>query len=150
MAASLTEQHNRVQSSTGTAQSTATVKDPAYYAPLHRTINEGDWNAVEEFFKSNSDAKIVSISDRSETALHLAVFAGNGKMVEKLVDVMPAEALELKESSGRTAFAYAALAGDVRAAMAMVRKNPELPQIRSNIGMSPIAFAALNRQKDMV
>ncbi|XP_026434501.1 ankyrin repeat-containing protein NPR4-like [Papaver somniferum] len=76
--------------------------------------------------------------------------------VEKLVALMPSDALELKNCDGETTLHFVAAAGLIRAAKAMVTKNPNLTQMRDNNEWVPLVTAAYSanssneRSKEMV
>lgn len=90
------------------------------------------------------------ISSEAETALHVAVKSGGKKasdLVKKLVELMPREALALKQSDGNTALHCAAMVGNTETAKALVDKNPELVYILNKQNRSAVVEAAMYRQK---
>ncbi|KAA8541271.1 hypothetical protein F0562_025234 [Nyssa sinensis] len=93
---------------------------------------------------------MVSSQKSQETALHVAAAVGHVHFVKKLVDKMDEHHLEIQNKIGNTALSFAAATGNVRIAKYMVTKDPRLPSIRGPQAKSPLYFAALLEQRDMV
>ncbi|KAL0308410.1 UNVERIFIED_CONTAM: hypothetical protein Sradi_5783300 [Sesamum radiatum] len=67
------------------------------YLPLHKAAIRGDWESASKFFDSNPDAVSARITKNLETVLHIAVGRSEASsFVEKLVEMMPTDALSLK------------------------------------------------------
>ncbi|KAI3931527.1 hypothetical protein MKW92_011129 [Papaver armeniacum] len=112
------------------------------YEPLYDAAVKGDWETANEFFNKNPNAKTELISVDSETALHVAVINDRQKFVEKIVDIMPSEALAYKtKRRGNTALHYAAVHGCSKVAAVLVNKNQYLPQIRDQKRRVPLEVA---------
>ncbi|XP_024017265.1 ankyrin repeat-containing protein NPR4 [Morus notabilis] len=77
------------------------------------------------------------------TALHVAACEGHSDFVEKLAQLMPVEALEMVDEFGRTALHYAAFSGILKAAIAQVKKNPNLTSILDSQGWTPLLRACV-------
>ncbi|XP_059635949.1 uncharacterized protein LOC132278153 [Cornus florida] len=80
----------------------------------------------------DEDAFTACFSTNKETLLHRAV--GRGKsiiFVEKLIELMPREALALQNGQGETALSVTARSGNTKAAMILVDKNPSLLQMKT-------------------
>ncbi|KAI8000753.1 hypothetical protein LOK49_LG09G01103 [Camellia lanceoleosa] len=66
------------------------------YIPLLRAALRGDWDSAKRIFDQDEAAFTANITDYEETALHVSVSSARSiDFVKKLVDLMPAEALEL-------------------------------------------------------
>ena len=63
---------------------------------------------------------------------------------------MEKEDLELQNQNGQTALCLAAMAGNVKIAMILVKKNNALLDIPDSRGMMPLYMAALFGKHDMV
>ncbi|KAE9448843.1 hypothetical protein C3L33_19256, partial [Rhododendron williamsianum] len=91
-----------------------------------------------------------------DTALHIAVGVGKANIhfVEKLVELMPVEALAFKNNGGATALHLAALVGNTEAAAILVDKHSPLLYIDApgiaggNDIMLPIHHAAVFGGRD--
>ncbi|RZC90076.1 hypothetical protein C5167_044706 [Papaver somniferum] len=112
------------------------------YEPLYDAAVKGDWEKANEFFQKNPNAKTEFISVDSETALHVAVINDRLKFVEKIVELMPSEALAYAtKRRGNTALHYAAVHGCSKVAAVLVKKNQHLPQIRDQKRRVPLEVA---------
>ncbi|KAA8541194.1 hypothetical protein F0562_025199 [Nyssa sinensis] len=122
------------------------------YVPLHIAALQGDWKAAKGIIDQNPTDQLVNahITEGQETALHVAAAAEHVYFVEKLVDKMDENHLEIQNKMGNTALSFAAATGNVRIAKYMVTKNPILPSIRGPQAKSPLYYAALLGQRDMV
>ncbi|XP_031262321.1 ankyrin repeat-containing protein ITN1-like isoform X3 [Pistacia vera] len=123
------------------------------FKSLRRLVLRDDWDkAYGGFLKENKMYSIATISDRGNTALHVAVIANSSKFVRRLVEYMQKEDLAIKNRDGNTAFYLAALSGRVELAKLMFKKNDELPKIRGSNKkkMLPILAAAEQDHKQMV
>lgn len=76
------------------------------------------------------------------TALHVAAGEGRSEFVEKMVSYLPVEALEMRDCLGYTALHYAAIAGSMRAAKALVKKKPALANGLDFKGQTPLLVAS--------
>lgn len=68
--------------------------------------------------------------------------------MDKLLEIMPREALAIKDSAGDTALHKAAIVGNTSAAVAIVAKNPDLLYILSKNNRLPIQKAVANCRKE--
>lgn len=96
---------------------------------LTKAVRSGDWNTAEEFLNRNPGATRAQITLFGETALHVAVNAGHEDIVEKLVDLMSEQDMEILDSFGTTALFNTTNAGNYRMAACMARKNRNLLSI---------------------
>ncbi|KAI3861956.1 hypothetical protein MKW98_018239 [Papaver atlanticum] len=109
---------------------------------LYEAAKDGNWGWAEQFFKDRPDMTTAEITSESETALHIAADHTKWEFVENLVQLMPSEALALKDSKyGFTALHTAAMEGNTRVAKLMVTTNGALTQIRDNYGRVPLHTA---------
>ena len=113
------------------------------YEPLPMAINRGNWDAANDFLSRAEDAKTPRISKDGGTVLHAAVKAGRTKIVEKLVELLSAEELELKDNNGCTALVYAASLQNTRMVDCMLRKNTNLLNIPETEDCIPLVCALL-------
>ncbi|GKV35269.1 hypothetical protein SLEP1_g43570 [Rubroshorea leprosula] len=120
---------------------------------LKKSICNGDWNAVKQFFvfdKHPLDTRIVS--DRGYTALYVAIDAGQDKIAEELVKMMSETDLEVKSASNagsRTALNAVAITGRTHLAKCIVQKNDKLLTIRNDSGRIPVTSACSMGHKEM-
>ncbi|PIN24771.1 hypothetical protein CDL12_02495 [Handroanthus impetiginosus] len=121
------------------------------YLPLYKAAIRGDWESASKFFVSNPDAVTARISKNLETVLHIAVGRSEAiNFVEKLVELMPADAISLKSKFSETALHYAAKYGNTKAAKLLVAQDPGLPHFWSDTNMLPIHLAALFGHKEII
>ncbi|KZV43899.1 hypothetical protein F511_37875 [Dorcoceras hygrometricum] len=126
-------------------------KDLNFHLPLYKAAIRDDWESARKIFDANPDAFKARISKISETVLHIAVGRSEAiRFVEKLVELMPTEALSLVSKFRETALHYTAKYGNVEAAKLLVGRDPELPHMRNDTNFLPLHLAALFGQKEMV
>lgn len=87
---------------------------------------KGNWEAAKRILDNDTTAATATFTRVSMTALHAAAGEGQSEFVEKMVSYLPVEALEMRDHVGLTALHYAAIAGSMRAAKALVKKKPAL------------------------
>ncbi|CAL5328649.1 unnamed protein product [Camellia sinensis] len=125
------------------------VEDYRRYIPLLNAALRGDWDSAERFFVQDPRALTAHITDGKDTALHVAIRSGRSiEFVKKLVNLMPPEALALRNSSGCTALISAALYGNTKAAVIVVEKHDTSLYIRKDQNSLPLHCAANNGHKD--
>ncbi|CAA2992051.1 ankyrin repeat family [Olea europaea subsp. europaea] len=123
------------------------------YEHLYKAIEEGKWHSIEEILQQNQDAIREIVSSHKDTALHIAILSGHIEIAEKLVIMMDAADLELKNEYRATALSLAAICGAKKLAKAMVCKNKKLVTIETadhEDGHLPLIVAALYGKKEMV
>ncbi|KAG5549340.1 hypothetical protein RHGRI_014632 [Rhododendron griersonianum] len=105
---------------------------------LLKAALRGDWDAARRFLVKDERAITAPITNVFETVLHIAVGIGERAIhfVEKLVVLMPVGALILREKHGDTALHTASMVGNTRAAVVLVKKNPDLLYIRRYVDRS--------------
>ncbi|KAF2282524.1 hypothetical protein GH714_043729 [Hevea brasiliensis] len=120
------------------------------YRPLCQAIVKEDLAAVESFLHHHPEAINRKITHfEGCTALHLATITGNIKLVEKLVELMSEEDLEIVDNSKATALYSAAAIEATRIVELLNRKNKKLVTIPVN-GVLPVAAACLYGHRDLV
>ncbi|KAJ8759792.1 hypothetical protein K2173_009893 [Erythroxylum novogranatense] len=118
---------------------------------LYLAALQGKWDIAERIYENNGKEIIDhKITKRGETALHIAVSAGQTDFVGKLIQGMSKEAIRAPNKLGNTAFCYAATSGKVELAHDMLKKDKDLATIRGSKEMLPIYMAALLGHKKMV
>ncbi|KAK9292694.1 hypothetical protein L1049_020673 [Liquidambar formosana] len=126
-------------------------KDLSWYLPLYKAALKGDWEGASRFFVLDPDAVTAKITRTSETVLHRAV--GTGKaihFVKKLLELIPPNALTLKNQYSDTVLHFAAKFGNTEAAKLLVAKNPHLPNTWNDTQLLPLHVAGLFGHKEMV
>lgn len=121
------------------------------YIPLLKAaLISGDWDAARRFFDEDKSAITAPITDQLETALHIAVGTGETAIhfVEKLMELIPVEALTVRDIVGNTPLHAAANVGNTRAAVLLVQKNPDLLYMCGTRDLLPLHCAALYACKD--
>ncbi|KAF5942846.1 hypothetical protein HYC85_020488, partial [Camellia sinensis] len=108
----------------------------------------GDWDSAKRFFDQDPDALTAHFTYIKETALHVAIKSGRSiEFVEKLVDLVPPEALALRTIYGETALYCAAKHGNTEVAVILVEKHPT-SYIGNHENWLPLHTAASNGYKD--
>ncbi|KAJ0534456.1 putative ankyrin repeat-containing domain, PGG domain, ankyrin repeat-containing domain superfamily [Helianthus annuus] len=122
--------------------------------PLYEASIKGDWKAAKAIINEKPDLVRYSITENSETALHIAASAKKTKrmqdFVKNLVDMMEVRDLELQNNSSNTALCLAAAAGNVEMVKILVEKNRALLVIPGSQQMMPLYMAALFGQNATV
>ncbi|KAI3522945.1 hypothetical protein L1887_00997 [Cichorium endivia] len=119
---------------------------------------KGDCEAASAILGEHQDLDMLglAITGNYDTALHIAASAESSKLmemfVEKLVNNMTKEQLELQNKSYNTALciAAAASAANVKIVMTMVEKNRALLDIPTGEGLMPLYIASLWGQSEMM
>ncbi|XP_045819481.1 uncharacterized protein LOC123912929 [Trifolium pratense] len=115
---------------------------------------KGQWEKVEELYRSHPELCTIDINKSRGTALHVAVNDDNEKVVRNLVNLIikhnKIEALEKKNEKGDTPLHLAASRGFKDICELIIGENGErkyLIDIDNNNGESPLFLAALSWQK---
>ncbi|KAJ0018576.1 hypothetical protein Pint_11201 [Pistacia integerrima] len=125
------------------------------FKKLYEAAVKNDWNtAYKDIFKGdpskNSKYLKAKISDKGDTALHIAVATESSMFVRKLVYHMKKEDLTIKNGDDSTAFCLVAASGSVELAKVMFTKNEELLRIRGAENMLPIHITAKHGHEKMM
>ncbi|KAI3687157.1 hypothetical protein L1987_80848 [Smallanthus sonchifolius] len=115
--------------------------------PLYEAAIKGDWKAAKPILDKQPDLIRFAITENYETLLHIAASAECTRSVEEfvmnLVELMDKEDLELQNKNSNTALSLAAIAGNVKTTMIMMKKNPSVIEIPGNNRMMLLYKAAL-------
>ncbi|TKY71877.1 Ankyrin repeat and KH domain-containing protein mask [Spatholobus suberectus] len=102
----------------------------------------GHWSEASSYSEIHPDWFRIPLTARGITALQVAVSMEQTSFVEKLVDFMNMQDMEICMADGNTAFSMAAISGNVRIAEILFGKNPKLLWIRGQKDMLPIQLAS--------
>ncbi|KAI3861230.1 hypothetical protein MKX03_016652 [Papaver bracteatum] len=103
------------------------------------------WESVRNFIKNHPCSVEVPITVSGRTTLHISAGAGHSNFVRKLVELMPIEVLELKDSyDGNTSLHLAVIAGLDDAVKVMVQKHRKLTRICNKNRLNPLLNAAIH------
>ncbi|GKV50907.1 hypothetical protein SLEP1_g57586 [Rubroshorea leprosula] len=122
---------------------------------LRKSIRNGDWNAVEQFFVSDEHPlDTIILSNEGYTALHVAILAGKYEIAKNLIMMMPETDLEKRtasDSGGHTALTLVATTERTDMARRIVEKNSKskLLTIENDRGFIPVTAACAMGHKDM-
>ncbi|TYJ99338.1 ankyrin repeat-containing protein [Cucumis melo var. makuwa] len=117
---------------------------------MHQAALKGDWKSAKQMEMMHPGALTMVISERSETALHIATRVKRAVFVEKLVERLDEHDLASKNKYGNTALCIAAASGAVDIAKLLVLKYKALTLIRGSGNATPVLIAARYKHKDMV
>ncbi|KAI3508791.1 hypothetical protein L1887_23806 [Cichorium endivia] len=118
--------------------------------PLYEASMTGNWKVAEGILDDREELVRFSISRWNETALHVAVHAGNTLFVKNLVKLMDKDDMELQNSNSDTALCIAAVVGHVEVARILVEKHKSLVGLTGSQEKTPLYMAALSGNGDMV
>nr|CAN79870.1 hypothetical protein VITISV_011483 [Vitis vinifera] len=118
---------------------------------LYQAVLNGDWKIASIFLKCYPKSISARIETDGASVLHIAVELGVASMgfVEKLVEFMPSEELDLRDSDGATALTSAARAGNIKAAKLLVNKKPSLPNSCQRNNLAPLHSAVRYGHKEL-
>lgn len=117
---------------------------------LFEYVMKGQWEDVADAYEKYPQIQEVKVTNSKDTALHIAVAAGQTDTVLKLVGNMgenASDVLKLRNEAGNTALHLAATLGNVAMCHCMASKGPKLVAVRNNEGETPLFLAALNGKK---
>ncbi|CAL2224628.1 unnamed protein product [Prunus armeniaca] len=107
----------------------------------------GDWVKVVEAYRLSENVCDLRITKMGDTALHIAAFDGETKIVLDLLEILKENAskiLQIKNKKGNTPLHLAAVVGDVETCHAMATKDRKLVSLRNDQDETPLFLAALN------
>ncbi|KAJ6428804.1 hypothetical protein OIU84_020459 [Salix udensis] len=141
------EQFGEAESSQGSGPWSNETNGPL--RALYRHVHRGNWDETENYLRQYPNAIRVEIEPYGGTALHIAAYTGNLKVVEELVKLMSEKELEKEDSVGNTALSSAATAGITKMAECLVNKNRNLVTFANKDKKIPLTVACLRNHKDM-
>ncbi|XP_062091814.1 uncharacterized protein LOC133797784 isoform X1 [Humulus lupulus] len=113
-------------------------------------IQKGKWSEAEKIYEKNPGILRATSLNFGKSALHIACVAGHAHIVEVLVELMEEKELERRGIlDGFTALAEATMNGDTNIAKCMVKRNPRIVSIPTDIGMIPVVLALAYGNKSM-
>ncbi|XP_073266961.1 uncharacterized protein [Populus alba] len=116
---------------------------------LYKHVHNGDWDAIETYLSRYPNAIKAKFKPYDGTALQVAAYAGNLKVVEELVKMMSLEELEIQDNQGNTALFSAATVGIIKIAECLVRRNELLVTFVNAQKQIPLVGACIGNHKDM-
>ncbi|KAB1203791.1 Ankyrin repeat domain-containing protein 6 [Morella rubra] len=94
------------------------------YWRLKFLLDRGDWDELNRHLISNNMAALnAKVNDLGQTPLHIAVTKGHVHIVERLVELISEDDLEIQDDSGMTAMSLATAMGDSQMLHCMHQKN---------------------------
>ncbi|KAI3834705.1 hypothetical protein MKX03_000314 [Papaver bracteatum] len=121
-----------------------------HHAPLYQAIHKNDGESVKIHLRNNPDAVTAIITSTGETALHIAAVSGRLRFAKLLLQLMPKEALEIKNNISSAAIALTAQEGSIEIAKLMVEKNINVLRLQDGKGSIPLVLAATNGNEGML
>ena len=113
----------------------------------------GGLHDTEKFLTDHPEAVNARITPMGETTLHIAAMFGHLHIVEKLVQLMSEDDLQLKNYYGDAALHYAYFSNNknknLKAVKCMVEKNKRLLTLTDINGQIPITRAAVYGHTEM-
>lgn len=109
---------------------------------MYKAVRSGHWKVAEEFLKTRP-YEVITPKDQTalQVAVAVAVAAGHMHRVEKLMELMKPEELEIRDNDGYTALMSAVVRGKHRSAECVLRKNQKLISIGFSGGNIPVVIA---------
>ena len=125
--------------------------DIIYYSELYKAVVNGHWESASELLEREPQLLSAQIGIDNSPVLHIAVELGEASMgfVKKLVEFMPRDKLDLRDSDGATALFNAVRAGNIKAAKLLVNKNSDLPNICNSGKLVPLHSALRYGHKEL-
>ncbi|GKV32645.1 hypothetical protein SLEP1_g41238 [Rubroshorea leprosula] len=116
-------------------------------------IYKGKYWKVRDLFESNRADAISTTFENGQTALHVAITAGQLRVAKELITITSTEAnsrqLEDKDKSGNTALSFAARSGMMEIAKCLIEKNKDLLTIPDGDDKLPVQLACRAGHEDM-
>ena len=118
--------------------------------PLFKAVYDGDWVKTKLFLDQHPGAVRVRGPGLRKNALHIAVTEEHLHIVERLMEEMTEQELEMERDDLFTALAAAVEVGNLSIAICLLRKNPGLISIAHNFHGLPVVHAVTSGQMQMV
>ncbi|XP_068496731.1 uncharacterized protein [Phaseolus vulgaris] len=116
--------------------------DKTHKREIYMAAASGNWNEASSYSRIHPHWWRIPLNAQGITALHVAVSMRNTSFVEKMMNCMKMQDLEICMADGNTAFCLAAMTGNVKIAGILFGKNGRLPWIRGQKDMLPIQLAS--------
>ncbi|PIN17149.1 hypothetical protein CDL12_10194 [Handroanthus impetiginosus] len=117
---------------------------------MRKAATIGDWQAAEVLLREDPNIVRDKLTEKGETALHIAASMKGTEFVKELVQIMSPNDLELQNEHGQTAFYYAAARGTVEMVTVMREKNSSLVSMCDEDMKTPLYVATREENKEMV
>ncbi|KAH6781337.1 hypothetical protein C2S51_006630 [Perilla frutescens var. frutescens] len=115
---------------------------------MYNAVINGDWAPAEKILSRDRSLAFEKLTKTGDRALHLSVCRKNTQFVQQLVNhVVDPSKLELLDGRGYSACCYAAKTDEVDAAEIMMKKNPNLCNIRNKHRTTPLQLAVFYGKK---
>ncbi|KAJ8774056.1 hypothetical protein K2173_009487 [Erythroxylum novogranatense] len=127
-------------------------KDSVRWLHLFKAVIRSDWKFVESIFDKEPEAMTARVTLYGSNALHVAIRRGLSKQfIQKLVDKMPPESLEMRGTSDQgNPLHCAGIVGHTDAAKILMMKNPGLLEVQDSYNFTPLHRAAQFAHKETV
>ncbi|KAI3963136.1 hypothetical protein MKW92_003861 [Papaver armeniacum] len=142
---------NEQQAENGQVKEEDAEFDYAGYEPLMEAIETGDSKKAMEYLNDHRTViKEIFLARDSRKEIHYILWELEMldwyQLLEELLKLVPPQTLEYVNTDGHTILHKAANLGDIKFIKALVERNPNLTQIRSNEGRPsvPLIYAALS------
>lgn len=119
----------------------------------YRAVLKEEWEAMGRYFEEHNEALYSHMTVSKDTALHIAVYSGDVKLLDTLLSIEPTVELaphELKNDSGNTPLHVAAAVGNVEMACLLINKDKTLLETANSNGETPLFTAAAYGRIKMV
>ena len=114
----------------------------------YRAIMEKDLEAVKRYYMKNENV-FHPLTDTGDTALHVAVYTGNKKLLIFLLD-LASFLSDIENELGNTALHEAAAAGNVKMAKHLLSFGESQLDVKNDSGETPLFIAAAFGKTEMV
>ncbi|KAL8257682.1 hypothetical protein R6Q59_029723 [Mikania micrantha] len=122
--------------------------------PLYEASITSDRETAKLIFDEQPDLVRCGLCRHHGITLHVASIANETKealqFIKNLVNMMTKQDLELKNQHSNTAFWIACATGKMKMAMIILKKNPNLLEIRDNNIYLPLSVGAMNGTHNIV
>ena len=121
------------------------------YTIIHTAAESGDWYTILKEIREDRNA-VFECNPSGKTALHVAVIAGQERIVENLVKSKEVDErlLTMQDKDGYTALAFVAQLNDnTRMARCMVEKNQDLLTMETIDHQIPLVLASARGHKQL-
>lgn len=120
----------------------------SHYEELWKHLKSGDWGKIKKILEKHPKILGKNITALNKKVLHMAVFAGQKKVVENLMEYMidkNDKDLRKRDKYGYTALAETTLHGNYEMAEYMIGKDDKLARIPSYNKLLPVVLAVFHK-----